>query len=166
AARGYYTVRYGQALIVVLNSNRPADPAQTRFLADELQAAATDPAVRARLVLLHHAPLSASWHCGAAPYLTDWIALFERYQVDAVLSGHDPRSQRLARNGIAYFVSGGGGAPLYEQGRCEPQDELALQRYAAVHHYMLVRITPTTDPRHDAISVSARVPAGALLDSA
>jgi hypothetical protein len=166
AARGYYTVRYGQALIVVLNSNRPSDPEQTRFLDHELQAAAADPTVRARLVLLHHAPLSASWHCGSAPYLTDWITLFERYHVDAVLAGHDHCYQRLERNGIAYFVSGGGGAPLYEQGRCDPHDELALQRYAAVHNYMMVRITPTADPRHDAIAVTARVPGGALIDSA
>ena len=147
AATGYYSVRYGQVQVVVLNGNRPGDPAQTRFLEDELRRAATDPAVRARLVLMHQAPLSASWHCGVGPYVADWMALFERYQVDAVLAGHDHSYQRLERNGVAYFVSGGGGAPLYEQGRCDPHDELALQHYAAVHHYMLVRITPDQRPQ-------------------
>lgn len=166
AARGYYSVRYGQALIIVLNSNRPGDPEQTRFLEEELRRAATDATVRARLILMHHAPLSASWHCGVARYVADWMGLFERYHVDAVLAGHDHSYQRLERNGIAYFVSGGGGAPLYEQGSCDPHDELALQRYAAAHHYMLLRITPTTDPQHDAIAVTARVPQGASLDQA
>ena len=115
---------------------------------------------------MHHAPLSASWHCGVARYVADWMALFERYHVDAVLAGHDHSYQRLERNGVAYFVSGGGGAPLYEQGRCDPYDEVALQHYAAVHHYLLIRVTPTADPTHDAIAVTARVPQGQLLDTA
>lgn len=166
AAASYYPVRYGQLLVLILNSNRPGDPEQTRFLEDELRRAAADPTVRARLVLMHHAPLSASWHCGVARYVADWMALFERYHVDAVLAGHDHSYQRLERNGVAYFVSGGGGAPLYEQGRCDPHDESALQHYAAVHHYMLIRITPTADPAHDSIAVTARVPQGQLLDTA
>ena len=166
AADGYYSVRYGQALIIVLNSNRPGDPEQTRFLEDELRRAAADATVRARLILMHHAPLSASWHCGVARYVADWMALFERYHVDAVLAGHDHSYQRLERNGIAYFVSGGGGAPLYEQGSCDPHDELALQHYAAAHHYILLRIAPTADPLHDAIAVTARVPQGSALDQA
>ena len=166
AAAGYYPVRYGQLLVIVLNSNRPGDPEQTRFLEDELRRAAADPTVRARMVLMHHAPLSASWHCGVARYVSDWMALFERYHVDAVLAGHDHSYQRLERNGVAYFVSGGGGAPLYEQGRCDPHDEAALQHYAAEHHYMLIRVTPTADPAHDQITVTARVPQGQPLDSA
>ena len=166
AAQGYYNVRYGQVQVIVLNANRPGDPTQTRFLEDELRRSVSDPAVRARLILMHHAPLSASWHCGVGPYVADWMALFERYQVDAVLAGHDHSYQRLERNGVAYFVSGGAGAPLYEQGRCDPHDELALQHYAAVHHYMLVRITPTSDSRHDAITVTARVPQGPPIDEA
>jgi hypothetical protein len=166
AARGYYAVRYGQALIVVLNSNRPGDREQTGFLAAELQRAQGDKTVRARLVLMHHAPLSVSWHCGAAPYLTAWMALFERYHVDAVLAGHDHTYQRLERNGVAYVVSGGGGAPLYEQGRCDPHDELALQHYSAAHHYVLVRITPSQDPLHDTIAISARAPQGQPFDAA
>lgn len=166
AASGYYSVRYGQLLVVVLNSNRPGDPEQTRFLDEELRRAAGDAAVRARLVLMHHAPLSASWHCGVARYVADWMGLFERYHVDAVLAGHDHSYQRLERNGVAYFVSGGGGAPLYEQGRCDPHDEAALQHYDAAHHYMLLRIAPTADPQHDSITVTARVPQGQLLDTA
>ena len=45
-------------------------------------------------------------------------------------------------------------------------DEAALQHYAAEHHYMLIRVTPTADPAHDAITVTARVPQGQPLEDA
>jgi hypothetical protein len=166
---GYYSVRYGQVLLIFLNGNRPSDPEQVRFLDQVLGAAESDPTIRARLVILHQAPLSASWHCGIGRYVADWLQRFEKYHVDAVIAGHDHSYQRLERNGIAYFVSGGGGATLYEQGECEPLDVMALQHYAAAFHYLMIRITPQPanpgEPRgRDLISVVARSPQGPPLD--
>lgn len=161
AARGYYAVRYAQVLLLFLNGNRPGDPAQTAFLERELGRAAGDKGVRRRLVIMHHSPLSVSAHCGLAQEMAPWIARFERFGVDAVLSGHDHCYQRLERNGVAYFVSGGGGAPLYPQSRCAAQDHAALQRYEAAHHYLLLRVDPR---RGDAITVTARAPQGRVLD--
>ena len=172
--RGAYRVRLGSALLVFLDGNRPGSPDQTRFLDETLAQAADDAQVGARLVVLHQPPLSASAHCGMSSQMRDWIALFERHHVDAVIAGHDHTYQRLERAGIAYFVSGGGGAPLYARSACSDVDEQAVQRYEAAHHYLIVRITPrgagagaggTGGRRRDLISVVAHAPQGAVLDA-
>lgn len=40
-------------------------------------------------------------------------ALFQKYHVNAVFSGHDHSFYRTVRTGIPYFTSAGGGAPIY-----------------------------------------------------
>ena len=44
---------------------------------------------------------------------TPVTALFKKYGVTAVFSGHDHGYYRTVRNGIPYFVSAGGGATIY-----------------------------------------------------
>lgn len=174
AKAGHFAVRHGALLLVFLNGNRPGDAAETAFLDEQLGAAARDPGIAARFVVLHQAPLSGSLHCGLASYMAEWVAHFERHKVDAVIAGHDHAYERLERNGVAYFVTGGAGAPLYDRGACEPTDELALQRYESVHHYLLLRIVPEplaavpkdgSRRRGAQISVIAKSPQGPPFDS-
>lgn len=163
AAPGYYAVRYGPVLLIFLDGNHPGDATQARFLEGELGRAAADPGVRARLVVMHQPPLSASLHCGSGHYMSRWIEIWERHHIDAVIAGHDHAYQRMERNGIAYFISGGGGAPLYPRGSCGDPDEPALQRYESAHHFLLVRVAPRPSGRAE-ISVRARAPGGPILD--
>jgi hypothetical protein len=80
-------------------------------------------------------------HCGSAVEQAPWIDLFERYAVRAVFAGHDHGYARAERNGIRYFVSGGGGAPLYgERPDCSGADHDATRVYLAKHHYMRVQV--------------------------
>lgn len=44
---------------------------------------------------------------------TPLTALFKKYGVNAVFSGHDHIYYRTVRSGIPYFISAGGGAPIY-----------------------------------------------------
>src|SRR5262249_13961372 len=152
AARGFYAVRYAQVLILFLDGNRPADPAQVRFLDEELLRAAKDPGVHRRLVVLHQSPLSVGGHCGLSRQMIPWIERFDRHHVDLVTSGPHHTYQRLERNGVAYFVSGGAGAPLYTRTECAPADHAALQRFESIYHFLLVRIDAR---RGDAITVAA-----------
>ena len=62
---------------------------------------------------MHHPPFSISLHGGSRDLRERWAPLFEKYQVTAVFSGHDHVYERAEHEGIRYFVSGGGGAPLY-----------------------------------------------------
>ena len=159
AKKRYYAARYNRLLILVLDSNRPGEPEQTRFLEAQLAAASREPALL-RFVLMHHSPFSVGSHCGAWQELAPWVALFERYQVTAVFSGHDHGYQRAERKGVAYFVSGGGGAPLYDRTPCSEPDEAAVQAYRAAYHYLRVRIDGS-----GRITAEARSPQGPPFDS-
>ncbi len=148
SGRFYYERRVGGLVFIVLDGN--GDYAeQTAWLAQRLSAAATDHA-RHVFVVVHQPPFSVGGHCGAAVRQADWVALFERFSVRAVFAGHNHAYERLERNGVRYFVSGGGGAELYdEQSGCAPFDIAARRTYRAEHHYLRV------DIRGDDVEVAA-----------
>lgn len=162
AASRFYAARYGFVQLIFLDGNRPGSPEQTRFLAMELKKSESDPSVRAKLVVLHQPPLSMGLHCGTSSSMHDWMSLFERHHVDAVLAGHDHAYERLERNGVPYFVSGGGGAKLYDQSPCGEPDEPALQRYESAHHYVMIELRPLEG--RVAVSIRAQAPQGLPFD--
>ncbi|HXU71571.1 MAG TPA: metallophosphoesterase [Polyangia bacterium] len=142
--RLYYHFRFGPAEFVVLDGNTPS-PAETAWLRATLDAADRD-GVGHIFVLEHQPPLSLGDHCGAAPVQNDWIALFEQHHVRAVFAGHDHAYARMERRGVRYFVSGGGGAPLYAERTCSAYDRAAKRVYVPVHHLLRVHVDgPTVD---------------------
>jgi hypothetical protein len=59
-----------------------------------------------------------------------------------VFSGHDHVYSRAEHNGLRYFVTGGGGAPLYpRRPRSNPIDVAAVKKFERVLHYLRVTIT-------------------------
>ena len=92
-------------------------------------------------VVMHHPPFSISLHGGQAELREAWTPLFERYEVSAVFSGHDHVYSRAERNGVRYFVSGGGGAPLYPRksssSKLDAEATLAFER---VNHYLRIDV--------------------------
>jgi hypothetical protein len=69
------------------------------------------------------------------------VSLFEQYRVRAVFGGHDHAYERLERRGVRYFVSGGGGAPVYGERPCATYDRAARRTYRPVHHLLRVRVS-------------------------
>jgi 3',5'-cyclic AMP phosphodiesterase CpdA len=139
--RFYYTFRLGPAAFIVLDGNHPV-PAQTAWLADQLAAARRD-RVPHVFVVEHQPPLSTGDHCGSAVEQAEWMALFEEHRdrVRAVFAGHDHAYERMERRGVRYFVSGGGGAPLYpEHEGCAPFDHASRRTYRALHHIVKVHV--------------------------
>jgi hypothetical protein len=99
---------------------------------------------------MHHPAFSVSLHGGSRDVRERWTPLFERYRVSAVFSGHDHVYERAEHDGIRYFVTGGGGAPLYaRRTRPNPLDEAAVQRFERAVHYLRVVVA------HDQIEVTA-----------
>ncbi len=137
-ARLYYHFRFGPAEFVVLDGNAPS-PAQTAWLRATLEAADRD-RVPHVFVLVHQPPLSLGDHCGAALGQADWLPLFEEHRVRAVFAGHDHAYERMERRGVRYFVSGGGGAPVYLEHACAAFDRAAKRVYRPVHHLLRVRV--------------------------
>jgi calcineurin-like phosphoesterase family protein len=140
----FYGFSYAAARFLVLDSNEYsfALSDQTAWLERELIAARQDPAVHHVFVVMHHPPFSISLHGGSRELRERWTPLFEKYQVTAVFSGHDHVYQRAEHNGIRYFVSGGGGAPLYpRRPHPSPADLDAVKKFERAFHFLRVTVT-------------------------
>ena len=140
----YYAFSYAAARFLVLDSNEYsfALSDQTAWLERELIAARQDPAIRHIFCVMHHPPFSISLHGGARDLRERWTPLFEKYQVSAVFSGHDHVYERAEHNGIRYFVSGGGGAPLYPRvPNPNPVDLAAVKKFERAFHFLRVTVT-------------------------
>lgn len=110
----WYERTYGPVHLVVVDSNRAADPAQLRWLEGVLSAPG---ASTWTVVIQHHPPFSAGFHGSNAASRKWLVPLYEAAGVDLVLAGHDHDYQRITpQNGVTYVVSGGA-AKLRRTGR-------------------------------------------------
>jgi hypothetical protein len=122
-ARPYYSFDWGSAHFTVINSdieNAAPTPAerevfwqtQTRWLEDDLKNSQT---AAFRFLIAHHPPMTAvKRRQGDNPHMTALEPMFEKYRVSASFYGHDHNYQHYLKNGVHYFITGGGGAPLYD----------------------------------------------------
>ncbi len=123
AAQPYYSFDWGAAHFAVINSdiqNAAASElqrqafwqAETRWLEDDLQKAQK---ASLRFVVAHHPPMTAvKKREGNNEHMTALEPMFEKYKLSAGFFGHDHNYQHYLKNGIDYFITGGGGAPLYD----------------------------------------------------
>ena len=139
----YYAFSYATSRFLILDSNiySFALTDQTAWLERELIAARQDSDIRHIFVVMHHPPFSISLHGGARDLRDRWTPLFQQYQVSAVFSGHDHVYTRAENEGVRYFVSGGGGAPLYPKRPRDPIDIAAVKKFERVFHYLRVNVT-------------------------
>lgn len=140
----YYAFTYGSSRFLVLDSNAYsfAMTDQTSWLERELIGARQDSSIRHVFVVMHHPPYSISLHGGAVDLRDRWGPLFERYDVSAVFSGHDHVYSRAEANNVHYFVTGGGGAPLYpRRPKSNPIDVAAVKKFERVLHFLRCTIT-------------------------
>ncbi|WP_263418946.1 metallophosphoesterase [Terriglobus albidus] len=87
--------------------------AQLAWLEAELQKPRKTPFT---VVIAHHPVFSDGPHGDHQILIRDWDPLFRKYGVHAYLAGHDHDLQHLEFEGhpTTYFLSGGGGADLYD----------------------------------------------------
>src|SRR5581483_9207515 len=137
----YYSFRYANALFVALDGNQSHSQAQAQWLTRTLDAAAADRAIAHTFVFFHQPPFSNGDICGSAAEQGLWVPELERRGVRAVFTGHDHSYQHLERNGVRYFVTGGGGAPLHKESvSCPEYDRHALVMFRGAYHYLRVRV--------------------------
>ncbi len=141
-AERYYAFTYASSRFLVLDSNiySFALTDQTAWIERELIAARQDADIRHIFVVMHHPPYSISLHGGARDLRDRWTPLFQQYGVTAVFSGHDHVYTRAEADGVRYFVSGGGGAPLYPKRPRDPIDSAAVKKFERVFHYLRVKV--------------------------
>jgi 3',5'-cyclic AMP phosphodiesterase CpdA len=134
----YYRRRVDDVSVFLLDSNN-LGPVQLRWLDGAL---GRSDAVW-KVVAFHHPPFSCGGYTGVKRVRRALVPLFERHDVDLVLSGHDHNYQRFRRAGVTYVVHGGGGARLYRLRSCPRwfPPRVAARR---VHGWVYLRATPTS----------------------
>ena len=138
ASEFYYSFKYGNSLFVVVNTqeNYSAGSVQYNWLESTLSQGFDDPEVLHIFVAFHVPPYCVGDHGFSYGVINNLVPLFETYGVQAVLNGHEHNFQHIEKNGIRYFVSGGGAASL--DGKIIDMDELL--KFAYRHHYCIVTI--------------------------
>jgi 3',5'-cyclic AMP phosphodiesterase CpdA len=123
----YYSFDYGNVHVVALDTNAPLnvnDSAATDDMLDWLRddlSRTTQPWI---VAVTHHAAYSTGSHGSDSRVQSKLVPIFEQYQVDLVLTGHDHIYQRskplrggqvttVEQGGIVYIVSGAGSAANY-----------------------------------------------------
>lgn len=131
AASAYYSFNWGNAHFSVLDSdiaNAASTPAardafwseQVRWLEDDLKS-----------------NQRADFRQGDNPHMTALMPLLEKYKVTAGFFGHDHKYQHYLKNGIHYFITGGGGAPLYDVDKPPPGITLKV---ASTENFVIVKV--------------------------
>lgn len=107
-----YGFEFRNCYFIALPFKHPAGK-QLDWLEDELKNASES---KKHIIVFDHTPFYTvgAKSVGEVPNTeTPVTALFKKYGVNAVFSGHDHGYYRTVRSGIPYFISAGGGAPIY-----------------------------------------------------
>lgn len=136
--RDHYAFDEDNIRFVVLNSNRPADPVQLKWIDD----AFADAGDKWRIAFFHHPMYSSGQHAaeGRDVIRPALEAPLVRNRVNATFAGHEHLYERVKpQHGIAHFVSGGGGRYLY---KFVPSDfdEIGV----SAHHFMVAQVAGDT----------------------
>jgi len=81
--------------------------------------------------------------------------LFERYRVSAAFFGHDHNYQHYLKDGVNYFITGGGGAPLYD---VDLPPAGITKKVASVENFVIVYVDGNS------AQIEARTPNGMTLE--
>jgi acid phosphatase type 7 len=146
----YYSFNWGGAHFIVLNSDignvshseiaRDAFwTEQSRWLEEDLQ---NSQKAKFRFVFAHHPPLTAvARRQGDNPHMTALMPMFEKYGLTAGFFGHDHNYQHYLKNGVHYFITGGGGAPLYD---VDKPPEGITKMVVSTEHFLNVKVEGST----------------------
>jgi len=165
---GWTSLDLGGVHFVVLNTNDMANPAQKAWLADDLARARRHHA-RAIFAFCHEGPWSHGVHGSSSVMIRDYAPLLAAGKTDVLFSGHDHIYERgigaTPSGNLAYVVSGGGGAPLYNTS-CRMADGApglpvcpsSVEAIMSAYHYVMVEVA-------DDITLCPRRPDGSPLEA-
>jgi len=110
-----------------------------------------------RFVFAHHPPETAvKRRQGENKQMTALEPIFEKYNVSAGFFGHDHNYQHYVKNGVNYFTTGGGGAPLYD---VDTPPEGITVKVESTENFVIVNV----DGKR--ARVEGRKPDGSIVDA-
>jgi hypothetical protein len=161
----YYSFDWGTAHFTVLNTDignagkTEADKQafwieQTRWLEADLAASQK---AENRFIFGHHPPMTAvASRQGDNPQMMALELVFQRYKVSAAFFGHDHNYQHYLKKGIHYFVTGGGGAPLYD---VDVPPVGITQKVESTENFVVVKVDGGK------VHIEGKRPNGTVIDS-
>jgi len=164
-ARPYYSFNWGSAHFTVIDSDIDNVAAtqtekdafwqeQTRWLEADLRDAQK---ADFRFLIAHHPPETAvKRRQGENKLMRAMEPMFEKYHLSAGFFGHDHNYQHYLKNGVHYFTTGGGGAPLYDVDT--PPAGITV-KVVSIENFVVVNVDGKT------ARLEARKPDGELLES-
>ena len=164
-AKPYYSFNWGSVHFSVIDSDienfGATEAARDSFWQEEVRWLQGDlrgaDKASLRFVFAHHPPITAvQRRQGDNPHMTALEPMFEEYRVSAAFFGHDHNYQHYLKNGIHYFITGGGGAPLYDVDSPPPG---ITKRVESTENFVVVNVDGNR------ASVEARKPDGHVLDT-
>lgn len=149
----YYAQTYTNSRFIFLDANDDSS-AQLNFLKDELESEETKNAYF-RIVFVHIPPFIEYWnrktwengekYWGSQVH-DQYVALFEKYNVDLVVGGHSHIYQRGTRNNVNYAIVGGGGGGLENE---KVEDYGFYNTTVLSHHYVILRLSKYNPMKND-----------------
>lgn len=154
----WYSFNWGNAHFISIDVPEyfRAEEARYHWLVDDLEAASKDDRIDWIIIYFHFPPYSSGpSYSGFATLRSGLTPIFDRYQVDLVLNGHDHIYQRTLPlyngsitstsienytdpEGTIYVVTGGGGRSLYNL--WQPEPSWSVKR-ASIYHFLVVSMS-------------------------
>lgn len=134
-----YSFTWAGAYFIALDngSSGMVDQKQLKWLKQRLQEAQKYDFI---FVFFHQPPYSSSKRTPSPTMKKSLLPVFEKYGVSAVFNGHDHFYERSEAGGIQYVVAGGGGAPLYDFVKIQPESLVRVKE----HGFLIVKINGKT----------------------
>lgn len=159
---GWSSFEVGDVHVILLDSNAYDERAQLDWLALDLKAARKRGA-KAIIAACHDGPFSRGEHGGNKLAAKKFVPLLVKHDAALLVSGHDHIYQRGKKDGLAYILSGGGGAPLYDVSCTNPKQKCKIKDgmlfVAKEHHYVMLTVYD------DFIEACAKRPDGSALEA-
>jgi acid phosphatase type 7 len=129
--------------------------ADRAWLEQALAKADAEPGLVWRIAVVHHGPWSSGPHGNNRLLHEAGIpSMLRAHKVDLVLAGHDHVYERGWAEGMAYVVTGGGGAPTYRIKNVQPY----ARTYESVRHFVEASVSQA------AINLNAIRPDGTSVE--
>jgi len=150
--RFYYSFEYGTALFIAIDQFTSIKPGSKQYLWFENTLKTANN--KWKIVLLHKPGFTAGGHKNNKIVQKILQPLFQKYNVNLVLAGHNHYYARAVVDGITHITTGGGGAPLYK-----PKQKDGIVIMDKSHHFIIINID------NDIINLKAIRSDGSIIET-
>jgi hypothetical protein len=147
----WYSYNWGDAHILVLDSEQPLGPGTPQYAFAQADLAANQ-AEKWRIVVVQDPPYSSTDANSSSHQTQQFVPMFQGYRVNLVLSGNSHNYERSfpltngvpATGGITYIVSGGGGSGFDKFTSGYPEPSWSAYRESDWWEFAKITVSPTS----------------------